>query len=239
MLPPESVGRTASSLIEALRSCSRPSAAPLASGLLRIALLPPKGFERASQIDSALGARGLCAGNPFTPSIIYIPPPQRSLHGHSIRAVPPPPSSSSSFSPSHAHAHAGAVLPLLDEQDAIAGAAVAIAGELVARQGGAAALSVVTDRLAAPEAAVRRNALDVLAEALARGASVGGRSPAGSGISEAAVGATPAGLGQLLGDRILPCLSDADLGVRKAAAALLGAPPPVIQTTCSFCPHSI
>lgn len=83
----------------------------------------------------------------------------------------------------------------------------------------------MTDRLAAPEATVRRNALEVLAEALARGAAAPASSSSSSPSPSAPLSAAGggAGLRQLLADRVLPCLSDADLSVRKAAAALLGA----------------
>lgn len=57
VLPAEAVSSAAGALIEALRGCpARPAAAALASGLLRIVLLPPKGFERGTQADVALGA---------------------------------------------------------------------------------------------------------------------------------------------------------------------------------------
>lgn len=61
VLPAEAVSRAAAALIEALRGCARPSAGPLASGLLRIVLLPPKGFERGTQADVALGAAPLAS----------------------------------------------------------------------------------------------------------------------------------------------------------------------------------
>ena len=89
-------------------------------------------------------------------------------------------------------------------------------GELVARQPGLAALQVVFEKLGAPCDHTRRNALEALAEALARGA---GRAPATDGGDAHAL---QPGYAALLARHILPCLSDASLPARAAAAALLG-----------------
>ena len=109
-----------------------------------------------------------------------------------------------------------------------------VQGELVTQQPGLAALRHMLDKLASPSAVARRNTLSALCEALARGA---GQAPHEHG------GADPHALlpeyAATLAERILPCLSDADLASRHAAAALFGrvSPSCVLPPLLQLCSH--
>jgi hypothetical protein len=138
-----------------------------------------------------------------------------------------------------------AFLPLLEERDGVSRAGVALLGELVARQPGLSALRVVFDKLSAPSPDARRNALDALAEALARGAGQAPRAAAADATGDAVAcdASSPQELlpeyAAALAERILPCLSDADLTARAGAAALLGrlSPSCVLPPLLALCGH--
>ncbi len=77
------------------------------------------------------------------------------------------------------------------------------------------------DKLGAPSDVTRRNALEALSEALARGAGQAGKATMPSAPGPAAQELSPE-YAALLAEKILPCLSDTSLPTRGAAAALLG-----------------
>jgi hypothetical protein len=106
---------------------------------------------------------------------------------------------------------------------------------LIARQPGLSALRSIFEKLGASAVDTRRNALDVLSEALSRGA---GQAPADAQQSNASA---PHELlpeyAAALTSKILPCLSDADLVTRHTSALLLGrlSPPCVLPPLLALC----
>lgn len=88
------------------------------------------------------------------------------------------------------------------------------------------------NKLGSPEVDVRRNALDAISEALARGA---GALPASADTAPNAPRDLRQDYALALVEKLVPCLSDRDLPTRNAAAALLGkltpecVLPPLIQ----------
>jgi len=142
-----------------------------------------------------------------------------------VLLLPPPAGAQASagWAPAGAaDAALSALLPALDDVDGISAAAIALVGELVARQPGLAALRLLLSKLGAlgGEGEPRGRVAVILAitEALRRGA---GQAERVAGDEEQPFTLLPE-FAELLATNILPHLSDTNLAARAAAAALLG-----------------